>query len=66
MCQTDATKNTYWDFVIDHLFMLVPAQMYVMKEMESFRDFPPRQKPPSFDFEQVLAMLQSAAGEGMH
>ncbi len=64
--RADENSNAYWEFVIDHIFMIVPAQMYVMKEMESFRDFPPRQKPPSFDFEQVLRTLQSAAGEGMH
>lgn len=58
----DVTSNTYWDWVLDHAFILVPAQQYVGNFMSTFRDYPPRQKPASFSLDQVMEALQ----EGMH
>ncbi len=56
------TSNTYWDWYIDHAFFLVPAQAYVGKFLETFKEFPPRQKAASFTIDQVLEMLQTSAG----
>jgi arylsulfatase len=36
---------------IDHAFLLVPAQAYVATWLQSFKDFPPRQKPASFSLD---------------
>jgi arylsulfatase A-like enzyme len=53
-----ATSNTYFDWLLDHAFMFVPAQSYVAGLLETFTEFPPRQEPASFSVDQVLAKLE--------
>jgi hypothetical protein len=36
----------------------VPAQSYVANFLATFKEFPPRQKPASFNLEKVLDQLQ--------
>jgi len=56
------TSNTYLDWMIDRVFFLVPAQGYVGQFLESFKEFPPRQKPASFTIDQVMEKLQTSSG----
>jgi arylsulfatase A-like enzyme len=58
--RADITSNTYWDWVLDHIFLFVPAQSYVAEMLQTFAEFPPRQKPASFNLDQVMAKLQDA------
>jgi len=53
----DITSNTYWDWIIDHVFLLVPAQSVVGEFLGTFKEFPPRQKAASFTVDQVLEKL---------
>ena len=53
----DITSNTYWDWVIDHVFLMVPAQTLVGEFLASFKEFPPRQKAASFTIDQVMEKL---------
>jgi arylsulfatase A-like enzyme len=64
--RADDNSNTYYDWLLDHAFLLVPAQAYVKKEIESFRQFPPRQKPASFNLDEVLGTLEDGVGSGAH
>ncbi|MCG6155296.1 arylsulfatase [Rubinisphaera sp. ICM_H10] len=59
--QADITSNTYYDWLLDHAFMLVPAQAYVGEFLQTFQDFPPRQKPDSFNVQEVMNKLQEGA-----
>jgi hypothetical protein len=34
--------------------------------LETFRDFPPRQRPDSFNLDGVLRQMEEAAGGGKH
>lgn len=52
------TSNTYYDWLIDRAYLLVPAQAYVGEFLATFRDYPPRQKPASFSLDKVLSVLQ--------
>lgn len=61
--RADITSNTYCDWMIDHAFILVPAQSVVGEFLATFRDYPPRQKAASFSIDQVLAKLQEPGGE---
>ena len=45
-----------WRF--DRLFLLVPAQAYVANFIGTFKEFPPRQKPGSFNLDAVLGSLK--------
>jgi hypothetical protein len=43
----------------DHSALLIaPAQTLVAQFVESFKDFPPRQKPSSFSVDEVLAQME--------
>jgi len=57
--RADHTSNTYWDWMLDHAFLLVPAQAFVAQMLGTLAEFPPRQKPASFSLSQVLAKMQS-------
>jgi arylsulfatase A-like enzyme len=58
--RADVTSNTYYDWLLDHAFMMVPAQNYVGQFLMTFRDYPQRQKAASFNMEEVLAKLKDA------
>ena len=57
------TSNTYWDWYLDHVFLLTPAQKFVGAYLSTFKEFPPRQKAASFSIDQVLEQLQTPAGK---
>ncbi len=59
------TSNTYYDWMIDRAFMLVPAQAYVGKFLATFKDFPPRMKADSFSLDKVMETLKQGAS-GAH
>jgi arylsulfatase len=56
------TSNTYYDWLIDRIFFLVPAQTYVARFLGTFKEFPPRQKPGSFSLGNVLDTIQNNVG----
>lgn len=60
--RADITSNTYYDWTIQRAFLIVPAQVIVEQFVETFRDFPPRQKPSSFSVNEVLATMSNAHG----
>jgi arylsulfatase A-like enzyme len=49
-----------WRF--ERIFLLVPAQAYVGQWLESFKKYPPRQKPASFNLDQVMDQMMKGAG----
>ena len=57
-----STSNTYYDWLLDRAFLLVPAQAYVGKVLETFKAFPPRQKAASFSLDQVMEKLHQPGG----
>lgn len=56
------TSNTYYDWLLEHAYLLVPAQAGVGKFIESFKDYPPRQKAASFNVDEVLKLMQESTG----
>lgn len=56
-------SENYGDWLAHHMFLFVPAQAYVAKFLESFKDFPPRQKPASFSVDQALDKLQTKSSK---
>lgn len=51
------TSNTYYDWLLDLAWVLVPAQAYVATALSTFAAFPPRQKPATFSLEGVMDKL---------
>ena len=60
--RADITSNTYYDWLLDHAFLLVPAQDYVGKFLMTFKDYPQRQKAASFNMDEVFKKLQEGEG----
>jgi arylsulfatase A-like enzyme len=58
----DVTSNTYYDWILEHVFLLVPAQAFVGNFLTTFKDFPPRQKAASFNLDEVLKKMQEGGG----
>jgi len=55
--QVEAGDYVRW--FVEHAFVLVPAQALVAQHIESFKQFPPRQRPGSFSVEQAMERLRS-------
>ena len=64
--RADENANTYWDWMLDHTFIMYPMQALAAEQLQSFREFPPRQKPAAFNLDSVLASLDDASGGGLH
>jgi len=47
----------------EHAFMIAPAAGYVGQWLQSFRDFPPRQKPASFNLDRVMEAVTANVGK---
>jgi arylsulfatase A-like enzyme len=54
----------YDRWFVEHMFMIAPAGGYVAKWLESFREFPPRQKPGSFSLDRVMEVVTQPAPMG--
>jgi arylsulfatase A-like enzyme len=49
----------YQRWYMERMFLIAPAGAFVGKWLQSFRDFPPRQKPGSFNLDRVMeAVMQ--------
>ncbi|MCX6845286.1 MAG: sulfatase-like hydrolase/transferase, partial [Verrucomicrobia bacterium] len=55
----------YQRWYLDRMFIIAPAGAYVGKWLQSFREFPPRQKPGSFNLDRVMeAVTAGSKGNG--
>jgi arylsulfatase A-like enzyme len=54
----------YQRWYIDHMYAFAPAVAYVGQWLQSFREFPPRQKPGSFNLDRVMEAITSGAQKG--
>ena len=57
------TSNTYYDWMLDRVFLMVPAQKYVGEFLQTFKEFPPSQKPASFSLKQVMEKMTAPVGD---
>jgi arylsulfatase len=64
--RADENSNTYWDWVVDHIFALYPATALTAQQIQSFIEFPPRQKPAAFNLDRVLEKMQAATDGSLH
>jgi arylsulfatase A-like enzyme len=57
--RADITSNTYYDWLLDHAYVLYAAQFLVAQFLETFKEFPPRMKPASFTIDQIMAKMEA-------
>jgi len=61
--RADITSNTYYDVMImDHAFLLVPAQAFVADFLTTFKEYPQRQKAASFNLDEIMEKMKEGAG----
>ena len=64
--RADTTSNTYWDWYLSKAYMIMAAQSLVSSFLQTFREFPPRQKAASFTIDQALAKMEAAVSGAKH
>jgi arylsulfatase A-like enzyme len=62
--RADITSNTYYDWMIDNLYLILAATFVTTQFLETFKEFPPAQHAASFTIDQVVKKLESALTEG--
>jgi arylsulfatase A-like enzyme len=53
----------YDRWFLEHMFMIAPAGAYVAKWLQSFKDYPPRQKPGSFNLDKVMEAVTKSGNQ---
>jgi arylsulfatase len=64
--RADENSNSYQNWWLEHTFILDVAAQVVEHEMQSFVEFPPRQKPQSYNLDGVMDHLKAAREGGLH
>jgi len=62
----DITSNSYWEWVIRHAFLVITAQSFVSKFIDTFKEFPPIQKPNSFTIDDALEKMKEISSGAYH
>jgi arylsulfatase A-like enzyme len=60
--RADITSNTYYDWMIDNFGMLGASVPFAAKYLESYKEFPPSQRPASFTIDQAMEKLKEGFG----
>jgi arylsulfatase len=58
--RADITSNTYWDWYMSKAYLILAAQTAVGMFLDTFREFPPRQKAASFTIDQVMEKMTAS------
>jgi arylsulfatase len=61
--RADTSSNTYNDWFIRRVYLLVPAQSMARQFYETFREFPPRQRADAFNLDAVLRQMEDTVAE---
>jgi arylsulfatase A-like enzyme len=57
----EQNSGDYDRWYAEHMFLFAPAQALVGRELQTFKDFPPRQKPGSFSVGDAMEKLTSGS-----
>ncbi|WP_372521855.1 arylsulfatase [Sulfuricaulis sp.] len=63
LAERDMTMG-YQRWWAERMFVFAPAGAYVAQWLQSFREFPPRQKPGSFNLDKVMEAVTKPQGSG--
>jgi arylsulfatase len=64
--RADITSNTYWDWVFHKGYLVLAGSSVVAPFLDTFKEFPPRQKAASFTIDQAMEKMESAVGGAGH
>jgi hypothetical protein len=55
-------SNTYNDWFLDRLFVVVPLQVFAEQFLLSMKEYPPSQTAGSFNLEKIQKQIEAGAG----
>ncbi len=64
--RADENSNTYWDWMISHIYKIYEMQGLVAQQIQDFVEYPPRQKPASFNLNAVMRQLEEVQSSKGH
>lgn len=64
--RADITSNTYYDWFVDHDYIVFAAQVIAKDFAETLKAFPPRQAPASFTIDQAMTKMEEVASGAHH
>jgi arylsulfatase A-like enzyme len=64
--RADITSNSYYDWFLYHDYIALAASIIIVPFLETFKEFPPRQKPGSFSLDQALQRMNDVASGASH
>src|SRR5262249_19713448 len=56
----NTTSNTYWDWMVHNAYFVYAAQTAAGKFAETFKDFPPVQRPNTFTIDDAIVKMSEA------
>ena len=56
--KADLDSNTYQDWWVRRVYLFVSAQQFIGNFLAPLREFPPSQRPASFNLDDVLKQLE--------
>lgn len=54
---SERVSSWYADWQTRRVFVVVPAQAIVAQWLQTFKEYPPRQRPTSFNLDEVMRKL---------
>ncbi|SDU78829.1 arylsulfatase [Jiangella alkaliphila] len=57
--RADITSNTYWNWVIENVYLFTVGNMLTTAFLETFKEFPPRQEAASFTVDRAVEKLHA-------
>jgi len=64
--RADITSNTYYDWFLDHDYLVLASQSVIADFMASFKDFPPRQKAATYTIGEAMEKMQLVGSGAQH
>ena len=64
--RADITSNSYYEWFLYHDYIALAASVILVPFLETFKEFPPRQKPGSFSLDQALQRMNDVASGAGH
>ncbi len=62
--RADIASNTYYQFMLENAYLAFAGTVLVTEFLQTFIEFPPRQKAASFTIDQAVAKLESTLAGG--
>jgi arylsulfatase len=57
------TSNSYWAYNMHKGYLLYGAQAIAATFLATFKEFPPRQRPQSFNLDQIVEKMLAPTGD---